>query len=126
MMLPAFRGVPAVFGLEKLTNARGFVIVDKHQRNPAYPDIFGIGVGIAIPPVGPTPVPVGVPKTGFMIESMVTATALNIGALLRRQPVLLRDGKVVGRTAGAMHARGIVEWTRAHLPDIATAGLAVT
>jgi sulfide:quinone oxidoreductase len=27
-------------------------------------------------------VPTGVPKTGFMIESMVTATALNIGALL--------------------------------------------
>jgi len=28
-------------------------------------------------------VPVGVPKTGYMIESMVTATALNIGQLLR-------------------------------------------
>ena len=27
--------------------------------------------------------PVGVPKTGFMIETMVTATAKNIGALLR-------------------------------------------
>ncbi|TIP50297.1 MAG: NAD(P)/FAD-dependent oxidoreductase, partial [Mesorhizobium sp.] len=27
--------------------------------------------------------PVGVPKTGFMIESMVTATAENIAALLR-------------------------------------------
>lgn len=86
-MLPAFRGVPAVFGLEKLTNPRGFIIVDEHQRNPAYPNIFGIGVGVAIAPVGPTPVPVGVPKTGFMIESMVTATALNIGALLNdKQP----------------------------------------
>jgi len=30
-------------------------------------------------------VPVGVPKTGFMIESMVTATAKNIAALLRGQ-----------------------------------------
>ena len=39
----------------------------------------------AIAPVGATPVPVGVPKTGFMIESMVTATAMNIGALLRGQ-----------------------------------------
>ena len=38
---------------------------------------------MAIPPVGKTPVPVGVPKTGFMIESMVTAVAQNIGALLR-------------------------------------------
>ena len=82
MMLPAFRGVPALRGLEGLVNPRGFVIVDKKQRNPKYPNIFGIGVGVAIPPVGPTPVPVGVPKTGFMIESMVTATAQNIGALL--------------------------------------------
>jgi sulfide:quinone oxidoreductase len=35
--------------------------------------------------MGPTPVPVGVPKTGFMIESMVTATALNIASLLKGQ-----------------------------------------
>ena len=50
MMLPAFRGVPAVSEIEG---------------------------------VGKTPLPVGVPKTGFMIESMVTATAENIAALLR-------------------------------------------
>jgi sulfide:quinone oxidoreductase len=83
MMLPAFRGVGAVRGIEKLTNPRGFVIVDKHQRNPAFPNIFAVGVCVAIAPIGATPVPVGVPKTGFMIESMVTATAMNIGALLR-------------------------------------------
>jgi sulfide:quinone oxidoreductase len=83
MMLPAFRGVGAVRDLDGLTNPRGFILVDKHQRNPKFGNIFAIGVGVAIPPVGPTPVPVGVPKTGFMIESMVTATAQNIGALLR-------------------------------------------
>ncbi len=83
MMLPAFRGVPAVYGIEGLVNARGFVTVDKYQRNEAYPNVFAIGVGVAIPPVGKTPLPVGVPKTGFMIESMVTATAENIAALVR-------------------------------------------
>ncbi len=83
MMLPAFRGVAAIRGIEGLTNPRGFVLTDKHQRNPAYPEIFGIGVCIAIPPMGATPVPVGVPKTGFMIESMVTATAENLGQILR-------------------------------------------
>jgi sulfide:quinone oxidoreductase len=82
MMLPAFRGVPAVKGLEGLTNPRGFVIVDKKQRNPTFPNVFAVGVCVAIAPVGPTPVAAGVPKTGFMIESMVTATAHNIGALL--------------------------------------------
>jgi sulfide:quinone oxidoreductase len=83
MLLPAFRGVPAVAGIEGLTNARGFVIIDKHQRNPTFPNVFGLGVCVAIPPVGKTPLAVGVPKTGFMIESMVTATAQNIAALLK-------------------------------------------
>lgn len=82
MMLPAFRGVPAIHGIEGLTNPRGFIVIDKHQRNQAFPNVFAIGVCVAIPPVGKTPLPVGVPKTGFMIESMVTATAENIGALL--------------------------------------------
>ena len=82
-MIPGFRGIPALRGLEGLVNPRGFVIVDKHQRNPKYPNVFGVGVCIAIAPVEATPVPVGVPKTGFMIESMVTASALNIGQLVR-------------------------------------------
>ncbi len=86
MMLPAFRGVPAVYGVEGLTNPRGFILADKHQRNPTFPNIFSVGVCVAIPPISATPVPTGVPKTGFMIESMVTATALNIGALLRGKP----------------------------------------
>lgn len=85
MLLPAFRGVPAVFGIEGLTNPRGFVIVDKHQRNPTFPDIFALGVCVAIAPTGPTPVPVGVPKTGFMIESMVTAITANLVAILDKR-----------------------------------------
>jgi sulfide:quinone oxidoreductase len=81
--IPAFRGIAAIRGIEGLTNPRGFVIVDKHQRNPAFPNVFGVGVCIAIAPLEKTAVPVGVPKTGYMIESMVTAAALNIGELVR-------------------------------------------
>lgn len=44
--------------------------------------MFAVGVCVAIPPVEATPVPLGTPKTGYMIESMVTATARNIRALL--------------------------------------------
>ena len=83
MVLPAFRGIAPLRGIEGLVNPRGFVIVDKHQQNPTFPNIFAVGVCIAIPPVGPTPVPCGVPKTGFMIESMATATARNLGLMLR-------------------------------------------
>ncbi len=83
MMLPAFRGIAPLRGIEGLSNPRGFTIIDMHQRNPKYKNVFAVGVCVAIPPMGPTPVPCGVPKTGFMIESMVTATAQNIGLLLR-------------------------------------------
>ncbi len=78
MMLPAFKRVDAVANVEGLCNPRGFVIVDEHQRSPKYPNIYSAGVCIAIPPVEPTPVPTGAPKTGYMIESIVTAIAHNI------------------------------------------------
>ncbi|TPQ52695.1 pyridine nucleotide-disulfide oxidoreductase [Prosthecomicrobium hirschii] len=87
MILPAFRGVPAVRGIDGLTNPRGFILADRHQRNPTFRNVFSVGVCVAIPPVGKTAVPVGVPKTGFMIESMVTATAHNIARLIEgREP----------------------------------------
>jgi sulfide:quinone oxidoreductase len=78
MMLPAFKGVDAVFGIEGLVNPRGFVLIDEHQRNPTFKNVYAVGVCVAIPPVEATPVPTGAPKTGFMIESMVTAAAHNI------------------------------------------------
>ena len=87
MMLPAFKGVDAVFGIEGLTNPRGFILIDEHQRNPKYKNIFAVGVCVAIPPVEVTPIPTGTPKTGYMIESMVTATAHNIADVLAgREP----------------------------------------
>jgi len=82
MMLPAFKGIDAVFGIEGLTNPRGFIVVDPFQRNPKFKNIYSVGVCVAIPPVEVTPVPTGTPKTGYMIESMVTATAHNIRAVL--------------------------------------------
>lgn len=83
MMLPAFTGIDAVRDVDGLVNPRGFIVIDEYQRNPTHRNIWGIGVAVAIAPKKPTPVPTGVPKTGFMIESMVTATARNISAELR-------------------------------------------
>ncbi len=107
MLLPAFRGVAALRGNEGLVNPRGFVQIDEHQRNPRYPNVFAVGVCVAIPPTGATAVPVGVPKTGFMIESMVTATARNIAALLR------------GKRAGAR-----ASWNAVCLADLGNSGIA--
>ncbi|HEY6896322.1 MAG TPA: FAD/NAD(P)-binding oxidoreductase [Rhodocyclaceae bacterium] len=107
MMLPAFRGVDAVFGIEGLTNPRGFVLIDDYQRNPKFQNIYSVGVCVAIPPVEPTPIPVGAPKTGYMIESMVTATAHNIREVL--------DGKAPSRKA---------TWNAVCLADFGDTGVA--
>ena len=107
MILPAFRGVAAVRDIAGLTNPRGFILADKHQRNPTFTNVYSLGVCVAIPPMGPTPVPVGVPKTGFMIESMVTAVAHNLSAEL--------DGKAPG---------DIPSWNAVCLADFGDGGVA--
>ncbi len=82
MVIPAFRGVPAVARVPNLVNPRGFVLIDAQQRSKTYPNIYSAGVCVAIPPVEQTPVPTGAPKTGYMIESMVSAICENIAAEL--------------------------------------------
>jgi sulfide:quinone oxidoreductase len=81
--------------------------VDRHQRNPAHGNVFAAGVCVAIPPVEPTPVPTGAPKTGFMIESMVTAIAHNIADELARQP-----------------AEAVASWNAVCLADLGDTGMA--
>ena len=83
MMLPAFKGVDAVAGVEGLCNPRGFVLIDEFQRNPTFRNIYSSGVCVAIPPVEATPVPTGAPKTGYMIESMSSAIVENIAHELK-------------------------------------------
>ena len=83
MMLPAFKGVDAVAAVPNLCNPRGMVLIDEYQRSKAYPNIFAAGVCVAIPPAEVTPVATGMPKTGYMIESMMTAICHNLDDELR-------------------------------------------
>jgi len=78
MFIPPFRGVAPIAAVKDLCNPRGFVLIDDYQRSPKYTNIYSAGVCVAIPPVEVTPVPTGAPKTGYMIESMVTAIVHNI------------------------------------------------
>jgi sulfide:quinone oxidoreductase len=88
MMLPAFKGVDSVAAVEGLCNPRGFVLIDEHQRSLKYNNIFSAGVCVAIPPVEATPVPTGAPKTGYMIETMITAIAHNIADEIKGKPTV--------------------------------------
>ena len=85
MILPAFKGVDAVAAVSELCNPRGFVLIDEHQRSRKYPNVYSAGVCVAIPPVEATPVATGAPKTGYMIESMVSAICENIVADIKGQ-----------------------------------------
>ena len=90
MVIPAFKGVEAVAAVPELCNPRGFVVIDEHQRSKKYPNIYSAGVCVAIPPVEATPVPTGAPKTGYMIESMVSAICENVAADLAGKPATAR------------------------------------
>jgi sulfide:quinone oxidoreductase len=86
MMLPAFKGVDTVAALTEagdgFVNPKGFVMINDYQQSPVKDNIFALGVCVAIPPIENTPVPCGTPKTGYMIESMVTAICHNIEEMI--------------------------------------------
>jgi sulfide:quinone oxidoreductase len=75
MFAPAMKGVPAV---AHLGNPRGFIPVDGRYRHTKYKNIFTVGVAVAIAPPEQTPVPTGVPKTGFMTVRMAKVAAVTI------------------------------------------------
>lgn len=84
MFAPAFKGVPAV---APIGNPRGFIPVDKNYRHLKYPNIFAVGVAVAIAPPEPTPVPTGVPKTGYMTVKMAKTAAATIAADIKNEPL---------------------------------------
>ena len=107
MLAPPFKGVPGVAGLG---NPRGFIPADNHYRHPKHGNIYTVGVAMALAPVEPTPIPTGVPKTGFMTVKMAKDAAANIAAdVSNLAPPREKDLSVVclmdmGRTAALMVA----------------------
>ncbi len=107
MIAPPFKGVPAV---TSLGNPRGFIPVDKNYRHTKYKNIFAVGVAMAIAPPEATPVPTGVPKTGFMTVKMAKAAAATIAAdIVGSTPPAVQDLDVMcimdmGDTAAFMKA----------------------
>ncbi len=110
MLAPPFKGVKGVAGLG---NPRGFIPADDHYRHPKHPNIYTIGVAMALAPVEPTPVPTGVTKTAYMTIKMAKATAVNIAADILGQA--LPDSKELnvaclmdmGKTAAFMFAEPV-------------------
>jgi sulfide:quinone oxidoreductase len=77
MFAPPMAGVKAVF---HLGNPKGFIPVDSNYRHKNYKNIFSVGVAMAIAPPEQTPVPTGVPKTGYMTQHMAKDAAMSIAS----------------------------------------------
>lgn len=111
MLAPPFRGVA---GVADLGNPRGFIPVDKHYRHPQYANIYAVGVAVAMAPREPTPVPTGVPKTGYMTVRMAKTAACNIAADCNNTaPVAVEDLNILclmgmGNTGALMFAEPIL------------------
>jgi sulfide:quinone oxidoreductase len=78
IIIPPFLGADAVRNSDGIGNEKGFVEVDEYYRHKRYPNIFAAGVAAVVPTPGPTPVPIGVPKTGYMSEVMARYAVKNI------------------------------------------------
>ena len=80
LIIPPLAGVQAIADSPGLGNPKGFVPVDGQYRHKDFPNIYAVGVAVALPPVEETPVPVNFPKTGHMTEQMAKIAAQNIAA----------------------------------------------
>lgn len=111
MLAPAMKGVPAV---AHLGNPRGFIPVDGKYRHAKYKNIFAAGVAVAIAPPEQTPVPTGVPKTGYMTVKMAKTASSAImadvtgGAPPEEIPIDVICLMDMGNTAAIMKASPVL------------------
>jgi NADH dehydrogenase FAD-containing subunit len=82
MFIPPFEGLDIWKHVPGLADSKGMILTNEFMQSPKYPDIFAVGVCAHLDSFETTPVPIGVPKTGYMIESMGTAVVQNIQQLM--------------------------------------------
>ena len=86
MVVPPFAGQEVVRTTPGLADENGYVPVGDTYQSKAYPEIYAVGIAAQVPVPWQTAVPVGVPKTGFPVESMARVAARNIASAIRGEP----------------------------------------
>lgn len=102
MFAPPFLGVDAVRARTDITNPGGFVKVTAGYNTEKFPEVYAAGVAVALDPPEATPVPCGVPKTGYLSEEMAKVVAHNIEAEIK-------GGKRVELAPGAIDAKCVLD-----------------
>ncbi|HEX2923532.1 MAG TPA: FAD/NAD(P)-binding oxidoreductase [Chloroflexota bacterium] len=80
IVIPPFKGVDAIQNSPGVGDERGMVPTNDGYQHLSYRNIYAAGVAVAIKPPDVTPIPTGVPKTGYMSEVMAKVAAHNIAA----------------------------------------------
>jgi NADH dehydrogenase FAD-containing subunit len=78
MVVPPFRGQDFLGKTPGLVDAGGYVPVRPTYQTERWDDVYAVGIASAVPVPWVTPVPVGVPKTGFPTEQQAHVAARNI------------------------------------------------
>jgi sulfide:quinone oxidoreductase len=82
MIVPPFVGQPVV-AASGIADAKGYVPVRPTYQSVPYDDVYAVGVAAAVDVPWQTPVPVGIPKTGFPTEQQAHTAAKNIASQIR-------------------------------------------
>jgi sulfide:quinone oxidoreductase len=103
MLAPAFQGVDPVRAREDIiATPAGFVKVKETYQTEKYPNVYAAGVAVHMDPPDKTPVPCGVPKTGYLSEEMAKVVAHNIAAELE-------GGKLIGLPPAFIDAKCVLD-----------------
>jgi sulfide:quinone oxidoreductase len=85
MVVPPFLGAEVV-KVSRLGNSKGFIEVKDTYQTVEHPNVYAVGVAVAVNPPWQTASAVGVPKTGFPAETMARVAAENIASQIRGEP----------------------------------------
>ncbi|AFM40651.1 NADH dehydrogenase, FAD-containing subunit [Desulfosporosinus acidiphilus SJ4] len=82
MIMPMFRGANVVSDSIDLGTKDAFIPVNNTYQHKQYPNIFGVGIAADLPIKFRTPVPIGVPKTGYAADESAKTATENIVRLI--------------------------------------------
>lgn len=82
MIMPIFKGAKVIRDSTGLGTEEAFIPVNNTYQHEKYPTIFGVGIAADLPAKFRTPVPIGVPKTGYGADESAKTAVENIRRLL--------------------------------------------
>jgi sulfide:quinone oxidoreductase len=87
MVVPPFVGQDFVRDTPGIADEKGYVNVRDTYQTKSHDDVYAVGIAAAVAVPWQTPIPVGVPKTGFPTERMAHVAARNIASQIRGEPL---------------------------------------